>query len=93
MAIIIFITTIALMMTSLIFFPKIKVSKYELNTHWIIILIGAILVLIFGNINYQELTKSIFSNNEMNLTIYFKKLFLVGILSLLTCLLVLEIII
>lgn len=66
MAIIIFITTIALMMTSLIFFPKIKVSKYELNTHWIIILIGAILVLIFGNINYQELTKSIFSNNEMN---------------------------
>src|SRR5690554_1115055 len=66
MAIIIFITTIVLMMTSLIFLPKIKVLKYELNTHWIIILIGAIFVLIFGNINTTELTESIFSNNAMN---------------------------
>ena len=66
MSIAIFLTTVLLMILSLIFFPKIKVYKYELNSHWIIVLIGSIIALLIGKMNYQNLISSIFSQNEMN---------------------------
>lgn len=66
MALIIFVTTVLCMMLSFVFFPKIKVKKIELNTHWMIILFGALCALIFTNIDYQLLIDAVFMNNAMN---------------------------
>ena len=66
MNIVIFLLTVLLMILSLIFFPKIKIYKYEFNSHWIIVLIGAIIALLIGNMNHETLISSIFSQNEMN---------------------------
>lgn len=66
MALIFFIITIITMMLSLTFFPKIKLGKFTFNTHWIIISIGAILMLIFGLVDGETFIELLFSDASMN---------------------------
>lgn len=66
MAIIVFISTILCMMVSLVFFPKIKIFKTSINTHWLIVLVGAVFMLIFKLVNFDDLMNLLFSNQEMN---------------------------
>ncbi len=66
MALIIFIITILAMMSSLIWFPKVKIYKFYLNTHWLIISTGAILMLFFGQINLYTLLNALWNESSMN---------------------------
>lgn len=66
MALLIFIVTILVMMSSLIWFPKVKIYRFILNTHWLIISTGAILMLLFGQINMATLLDSLWNDSSMN---------------------------
>jgi len=64
MAIIVFISTILCMMVSLVFFPKIKIFKTSINTHWLIVLVGAIFMLIFISQKYIKSQKFLLVTNK-----------------------------
>src|SRR5690606_16354710 len=66
MALFIFILTIITMMSSLIWFPKLKIKRLEINTHWLIVSTGAILMLLFGDIHYDTLWISLWNDSRMN---------------------------
>ena len=57
---------ILLMILSLLFFPKIKLGKINLDTYYIITLIGALILIIFGKININEMKELFFNTNGMN---------------------------
>jgi arsenical pump membrane protein len=54
------------MILSLLFFPKIKLGKINLDTYYIITLIGALILIIFGKININEMKELFFNTNGMN---------------------------
>src|SRR5690606_17552312 len=66
MALIVFITTVIIMMLSLMFFPKIRVFKKEVETYWVVIVLGAIVALFITNMDLNNLLQSIFKDSEMN---------------------------
>ena len=66
MALIVFITTVIIMMLSLMFFPKIRVFKKEVETYWVVIVLGAIVALFTTNMDLNNLLQSIFKDSEMN---------------------------
>jgi len=66
MAIIVFVSTVILMMISLVFYPKITIKNKTFDSHWIIVLLGAIFLLLFGKINFQSLLDSVFMDNAIN---------------------------
>ncbi len=66
MVLFIFIATIVVMMSSLIWFPKIRVFRIDMNTHWLIISTGAILMLSFGNMDITTVLSSLWNDSEMN---------------------------
>lgn len=65
-AIIISVLTCTLMILSILFFPKIKIKSISLSTYWIISLIGAILLLLTKQINFQNLINELTSDSSMN---------------------------
>ncbi|MBN3490329.1 hypothetical protein JV173_02255 [Acholeplasma equirhinis] len=66
MAIIVFVTTVILMMSGLIFFPKIRLFKKEFESYWLIVLIGAIVAIFTTGMDSKNLIDSIFKDSEMN---------------------------
>lgn len=66
MEIAIFIITIATMMASLMFLPKIRIFKTDFQTHWIIILFGALITILFGLVDVRTLFSMFFENSPMN---------------------------
>ncbi|MBR2892172.1 MAG: hypothetical protein IKC22_07390 [Bacilli bacterium] len=60
---IIVITTILLMILSLLFFPKIRVKHITLDSYYLITVLGALVLLIFGSIDVIEV-KDIFTKND-----------------------------
>lgn len=66
LTLVIVITCILLMILSLLFFPKIKVFNVQLDTYYIITLIGAILLIVLGKINLQEMKELFFNDKGMN---------------------------
>ena len=57
------ITTILLMILSLLFFPKIRVKHISLDSYYLITVLGALILLIFGSIDVVEV-KDIFTKND-----------------------------
>lgn len=57
---------ILLMILSLLLFPKIKLGKKNLDTYYIITLIGAIILIVFDKININEMKELFFNTNGMN---------------------------
>ena len=57
---------ILLMIISLLFFPKIKIWKLNLDTYYIITLIGALILIISKQISFQEMKEIFFNDNGMN---------------------------
>ena len=57
---------ILLKILSLLYFPKIKLGKINLDTYYIITLIGAIILIAFGEININEMKELFFKTNGMN---------------------------
>ncbi|NLN50207.1 MAG: hypothetical protein GX149_01095 [Acholeplasmataceae bacterium] len=66
MTLVIFLITIFFMVLSLIFFPKIKLFKFELHTHWIIISLGAISLLILNYVDLDTLKAILTEKSQMN---------------------------
>ena len=66
LTLVIVITCILLMILSLLFFPKIKVFNIQLDTYYIITLIGAILLIALGKIKLQEMKELFFNDKGMN---------------------------
>lgn len=64
--IIIAILTCLTLILSVLFFPRIKLKKIELNTYWIVCLIGTLLLIIFGSISLKEIYDSLTVNSSIN---------------------------
>lgn len=58
--------TCIILILSVLFFPKIKIKRIEINTYWVIALIGALVLLIFGLVTIKEVISTLFSNSSMN---------------------------
>ena len=65
-AIILCCITCLLMILGILFFPKLKIGKIRLDTYWLITLIGAVLVLIFGGTDIEKVGKSLIADTAIN---------------------------
>lgn len=72
--------TCILLILSILLFPKVKIFKKEINTYWIICLIGALLILIFKGVSIKELIDGLFAESSINpikiLVLFFSMTFL-----------------
>ena len=77
---IISIITCLLLILSILFFPKIKIFKKQINTYWVICLIGAIFILSFKCVPIKNVIESMFSSASINplkiLLLFFSMTFL-----------------
>lgn len=77
---IISIITCLLLILSILFFPKIKIFKKQINTYWLICLIGAIFILSFKCVPIKNVIESMFSSSSINplkiLLLFFSMTFL-----------------
>ena len=64
--IIISIITCLLLILSILVFPKITVFKKQINTYWIICLIGAIFILVFKCVPIKNVIDAMFSKDAIN---------------------------
>ena len=69
LTLIISIITIVLMITSILFYPTIKIKKFQVNTYWIITSIGALLILICGLVPIKDFYQTLISKEEINMEI------------------------
>ena len=80
LTLIISITTIILMIVSILFYPTVKIKKVQVNTYWIITLIGALLILICGLVPIKDFYQTLISKEEINplkiLILFFSMTFL-----------------
>ena len=51
---------------SILFFPRIKIGKFQISTYWVIALVGAIILLSFQLAPIQEVFKELTSNSAIN---------------------------
>ena len=63
---IIAVITIILMVGSVLLKPYIKIGKIEVGLYWIICLVGAILMILFGSISLDAVFKGITANTSVN---------------------------
>ena len=47
-AIVMFLATCLVMIMSVLFFPKIRLGKYKIDSYWVVTLVGAVIVLVAG---------------------------------------------
>ena len=64
--IIISITTCLLLILSILFFSKVKIKSFYINTFWVISFLGAILILLFANLSIKEAIEGITSSSAIN---------------------------
>ena len=73
------ITCVSLIL-SILLFPKVKILKKEINTYWIICLIGALFILLFKGVSLKELMSGLFADSSINpikiLILFFSMTFL-----------------
>lgn len=76
---IIFITCL-LMISSILFFPNMKIRKQTINLYWVISLIGALILTFSGTISLADVKDGLFSNSAINpikiLILFFSMTFL-----------------
>ena len=58
--------TILLMVLSLLFFPKIKIKNVVLDTYYLITVIGAIILILFNKISFDQIKDVLFKSFGMN---------------------------
>lgn len=64
--IVIAVLTCVSLICSILFFPKIKIKKFEISTYWIICFIGAILMLCFGCVGFDDVVGGLFQDSAIN---------------------------
>ena len=65
-AIIIASVTCVLLIASIIFFPKITIGKFSLSTYILVALLGAIFMIVFGVVNFQDIYQAMTSSDSVN---------------------------
>ena len=77
---IIFIITCVLLICSILFFPKVKLFKRNINTYWIVSLLGALFIIIFNCVSFENIIDVLFSSSSLNplkiLILFFSMTFL-----------------
>ena len=77
---IIFIITCVLLISSILFFPKVKLFKRNINTYWIVSLLGALFIIIFNCVSFENIIDVLFSSSSLNplkiLILFFSMTFL-----------------
>ncbi len=63
---IIVVVTLITMISSLLFFPKLRVGKYTCDSYWIVVSSGALLILLSGAIDVKLLWQGLINDNAMN---------------------------
>ena len=63
---IIFLVTCALMIVSVLFFPKIKIKNKNFSSFWVITLFGAIFCIIFSKINLLDILNMLLEDSAIN---------------------------
>ncbi len=58
--------TCVLMILSILFFPKLRIGKIKLDTYWLITVLGAALVLIFGKTELRTVGNALFADTAIN---------------------------
>ena len=58
--------TCIVLIVPIITFPKIKMFNKEINTYWIVCLIGAIFILLFKGVSVKESMLGLFENSSIN---------------------------
>ena len=58
--------TCILLILSVLFFPKLKIGKFSINTYWIICSAAALLLLITRQISINEAMEGLLSNSSVN---------------------------
>lgn len=58
--------TCIVLIVSILTFPKIKMFNKEINTYWIVCLIGAIFILLFKGVSVKESMLGLFENSSIN---------------------------
>ncbi len=61
-----FAATCFVMIFGVLFFPKIKLGKIRLDSYWVVALIGAAAVLVFGDVNVTAIWKQLIANTAVN---------------------------
>ncbi len=64
--IIVFVITCAVMILSVLFFPKLRIGKIEIGVYWIITLVGAIAVFLCSKTDIRKIGAALASQNEIN---------------------------
>ena len=78
--IIISILTCLMLVCSILFFPKIRIKTVEINTYWIVCAIGALFILIFNCVSFNDVITGLFADSIINpikiLLLFFSMTFL-----------------
>ena len=64
--IVISILTCLMLIGSILFFPKVTIKKVTLNTYWIVCILGAILVLSFNCVSFNDVIDGLFKDSIIN---------------------------
>lgn len=64
--VIISILTCVSLIYSVLFLPKLKLGKFEINTYWFISLAGALLILAFGGLSFENLWQGLTEKSSIN---------------------------
>ena len=80
LTLVLFIVTCALLILSILLFPKIQIKNFRINTFWIICLISALLMIIFQCVSFTTIKDTILSDKAINpikiLILFFSMTFL-----------------
>lgn len=66
MCLLIIIPTIILIITSILFFPNIKIGNLKLGSYWVIALISAILLILFNFVSIDVIFNELTANTKVN---------------------------
>ena len=66
MCIVISIITCILMILSIIFYPSIKIKNIKISLYWIICLIGAIILICFNQVDFNDIKNEFINNSSIN---------------------------
>ena len=64
--IVISILTCLMLIGSILFFPKVTIKKVTLNTYWIVCILGAILILSFNCVSFNDVIDGLFKDSIIN---------------------------
>lgn len=54
------------MILSVLFFPKMKIGKLKIDSYWVIVLVGALILLFSGEANYITVGQALVADNAIN---------------------------